>query len=157
MAPKITYSTNFKRNYVAFFALALFLLMILSELLLALSIPVVVQREDAFAKEVRKHRMLKLFDDTRTVCKKIDSKDEITLKEKQLLSDNLDYLALYLRKESDRLTPEDIDKLEPIVNDLYRIASKLKNSGSFAKENRLSSSSYIKFMIDQRTKKNEKK
>ena len=85
------------------------------------------------------------------------SPDEITLKEKQLLSDNLDYLALYLRKESDRLTPEDIDKLEPIVNDLYRIASKLKNSGSFAKENRLSSSSYIKFMIDQRTTKNEKK
>lgn len=153
MAPKITYSTNFKRNYVAFFALFLFVLMIASELLLTLSIPLFIQREDAFAQEIRKRRMLMVFDETRNICKKIDSKDEITLMEKQLLSDNLNYLALYLRKEADKLTTDDINQLEPIVNDMFIIASKLKDSGSYAKENRLSSTTYIKNLINNRNTK----
>ena len=155
MAQKITYSTNFKRNYIAFFALALFILMIISELLLALSIPAFIQREDAFAQEIRKRRMLLTFDETRTICKKMDVKDEISAMEKQLLSDNLDYLALYLRKEAERLTPEDVNKLEPIVNDLFIIASKLNHSGSVAKENRISSTSYIRSLIKKQVQVNE--
>ena len=155
MAQKITYSTNFKRNYVAFFALMLFILMITSELLLALSIPVFIQRENIFSQEIRKRQVLMLFDDARSLCKKVDGKDDITVMEKQLLSDTLNHLAIYLRKEADRLTPEDINELEPVVNDLYMIASKLKD-GSFAKEQKLSSASYIRSLINKRVNNNDK-
>ena len=149
MAQKIEYSANFKRNYVAFFAFILFFLMIASELVLALSIPAFVSREDAFANEIRKRRMILRFDSARYMCREIQEKNEIIAMEKKLLSDNLNYLAIYLRKESSRLTAEDVDALDPLVTQLYKFAGRLKNGNSFSSENRLDSSVYLDALVSR--------
>jgi len=115
MAQKIEYSANFKRNYVAFFAFFLFAVMIFSEFFLAVSIPVFVQRENAYAEEIRKRELLMTFDHARQTCREIKESSEIIALEKKLLSDTLDHLAIYLRKESGKLTVEDVNNLYPHV------------------------------------------
>ena len=77
MAQKLKYSAKFKRNYVALFAIAFFCVMLLAELLLALSIPVFVQRQDSYSREIKKREMLLLFDDAQNTCRSISEKDEI--------------------------------------------------------------------------------
>ena len=153
MAQTLKYSANFKRNYLVFFAFALFTLMIVAELLLALSIPRFVQRENAYAGEIRKREMLMLFDTTRTVCNDIKETSDTIKLEKKLLLDTLDYLAIYLRKESDRLTPEDVDKLSPQIVEMYKIAARLEKGESFSKENQLDSTAYLNSLIKQQGSK----
>lgn len=151
MAQKLEYSANFKRNYMAFFAVFLFVLMIGLELIIALSIPRFVNREDAFADQIRKREMLLLFDSTRRMCISIPEKNNAVAMEKRLLSDTLDHLSIYLRKESDYLTPADVNELEPLVTDLYKIAARLKSEKSFANESRLDSSFYLNELLKKYT------
>lgn len=153
MAQTLKYSANFKRNYMMFLAFALFALMIIAELLLALSIPRFVQRENAYAREIRKREMFLLFDDTRKICGDIKERSENIKLEKRLVSDTLDYLAIYLRREADRLTPEDVNALYPQIKGLNRIALQLRGSNdqkvneSFSQENQLSSAAYLNSLL----------
>ena len=147
MAQKLKYSAKFKRNYVALFAIAFFCVMLLAELLLALSIPVFVQRQDSYSREIKKREMLLLFDDAQNTCRSISEKDEIIKQEKMLLADTLSVLAGYLREESSRLTPEDVDRLTPHVQYLHKVATQLKEGKCFSRENKLDSSKYIESVI----------
>ncbi len=153
MAEKIRYSANFKRNYMAVFALGLFCVMIMTELVLALSIPRFVQRENAFADEIRKRELIMLFDSARSECQNIPEKNETVRIEKKLLADTLDHLAVYLRKEADSLTRKDLDDLEPLVTQLHRIAARLKSGRNYSQESRLDSSEFINNFIKQRMDK----
>jgi hypothetical protein len=149
MAEKLQYSANFKRNYVAMFAFMLFFLMIIGELVITISIPRFVNRENAFADQIRKRELLLRFDAARNICRSIPEKDENIKLEKKLLSDTLDYLAIYLRRESDRLTPQDVNELDPLVTELFKIASKLKEGESFSQESKLDPSNYISHTISR--------
>jgi len=149
VAQKIEYSANFKRNYVAVFAFFLFFLMIVSELVLALSIPAFVRREDAFANEIRKRRMILRFDHARHICREIQENSEIIAMEKKLLSDNLNYLAIYLRKEASKLTVDEVNTLDPLITQMYKFAGRLKSGKSFSSENRLDSSKYLDKLVQK--------
>ena len=147
MAGKLEYSADFKRNYMAFFAIFIFVLMISAELVIALSIPRFVNRENAFADQIRKREMLLRFDETRRNCSAIRENNSVLGMEKRLLSDTLDQLAIYLRRESDRLTPEDVNALYPLVTDLFKISARLKKSEPFSQENKLDSSFYLNNLL----------
>ena len=153
MAKTLKYSANFKRNYLAFFALALFAAMIIAELCITLSIPHFVQRENAYAKEIRRREMFLRFDSTRNLCHDIKEESENIKLEKKLLSDTLDNLAIYLRRESDAITDEEVDKLSPLITDLYKIASQLKAGNSFSQENQLNSQIYLNNLLTKYTRK----
>lgn len=153
MAKTLKYSANFKRNYLAFFALALFAAMIIAELSIALSIPHFVQRENAYAKEIRRREMFLLFDVTRNVCHDIKEESENIKLEKKLLSDTLDHLAIYLRRESGRITDDDVNQLSPLITELYKIASQLKNGKSFSQENQLNSQIYLNTLLKKYDRK----
>lgn len=150
MAQKLKYSANFKRNYVAFFAFVIFCIMIIFELILALSVPAFVQRENAYADEIKKRQMLLLFDVAQKTCRAIPEKDETIKLEKLLLTDTMDILAVYLRKESDRLTTDDVDKLDPLIKELHKIAAKLEKGIPYSSENKLDSAKYLDNLIKQR-------
>ena len=103
MAQKITYSADFKRNYVAVLAVALFLLMIAGEAVLAVSIPVYMKRENVLAEEVYLRETLLNFDGLRRMCNSIKSNDEVVMLEKKLIGSGIDQMALYLRHEANLL------------------------------------------------------
>ena len=151
MAEKITYSAKFKRNYVAVFAVALFFFMVISEVVLAVSIPLYMSRENLLSHQVRNREMQLRFDYIRGVCKNISSTNETVLLEKRLLMDSLDYLAQYLRQEASNLTEEEVKELDQLVIKMEKIVKKLALGKSFSQENRLDSSVYINSLIQKRT------
>ena len=147
MARKIVYSAKFKRNYVAIFAVVLFLLMVAAEIALAVSIPAYMRREDVLADQVKHREMLLRFDAVRSSCSGITSKDETLMMEKKLISDALDQLALYLRKEADRLTPEEVDELDALVTQAGRLTNRLRSGRPLCRENRLDTAAYVNSMV----------
>ena len=53
MANEIQFSAKFKRDYVAALAVVIFFAIVLAEIVLAVSIPAYLHREDAMALQVR--------------------------------------------------------------------------------------------------------
>lgn len=153
MAEKITYSANFKRNYVAVFAVGLFFFMVISEVVLAVSIPVYMSRENMLSHQVRNREMQLRFDQIRTVCKNISSSNETLVLEKNLMMDTLDYLAKYLRQEASNLTEEEVKELDQLMIKMEKIVRRLASGKSYSQENRLDSSVYINSLIQKRTGK----
>ena len=153
MAEKITYSANFKRNYVAVFAVGLFFFMVISEVVLAVSIPVYMSRENMLSHQVRNREMQLGFDQIRTVCKNISSSNETLVLEKNLMMDTLDYLAKYLRQEASNLTEEEVKELDQLMIKMEKIVRRLASGKSYSQENRLDSSVYINSLIQKRTGK----
>lgn len=149
MAQKIEYSAKFKRNYVSFFAFTLFFLMIITEFVSALSIPRLIRRENAFADEIRKRELVLLFDATREKCKKIPEHNDAVKNEKELLSATLDHLAIYLRKESSRLTRQDVAALSPLIAKLDKIAERLHKNRPYSNQGEINSSKYINALVKE--------
>ncbi len=147
MAKKIIYSANFKCNYVAVLAVGLFVLMVIGEVILAVSIPVYMKRENVLSDEVRQRETLLLFDHLRRECNAVSGSDEVLMLEKQLVISSLDQMALYLRKESHRMTPEETAELHSLCVELQRIVAKLRKKQPFSRENRLDSSTYINSLV----------
>lgn len=157
MSQDVEYSAEFKRNYVAFFALFLFFAMVIGELVVALAIPAFVSRENAFADEIRKREMMIYFDLARKKCQDIPESSEALRLEKMLLSGTLDDLAIYLRKEADDLTPEEVNELSPLVDRMLKTVIRLGNGKPYSRENRIDPAAYLDSLIAKRTeRKNER-
>ena len=97
--------------------------------------------------------MFLLFDVTRNICHDIKEDSENIKLEKKLVFDTLDNLAIYLRRNSEAITDEEVDKLYPLITDLYKIASQLKAGNSFSQENQLNSQVYLNNLLTKYTRK----
>lgn len=140
-------SANFKRDYVAALAVVIFALIVAAELTLAVAIPAYLYRENAMALEVRRLKLLETFDSARRLCGNVKAKTTAAEMELQLVSWNLDRLAVYLRKESRFLDSEEIALLQDAVNDSLAVLGKLKNGGAFSREAVLDTSVYVDSLI----------
>ena len=67
MANEIQFSAKFKRDYVAALAVVIFFAIVLAEIVLAVSIPAYLQREDAMALQARRLQLLESFDAARNL------------------------------------------------------------------------------------------
>lgn len=156
MAQKITYSAKFKRNYVAFFAVFLFFLMITAEVVLAFSIPAYMRREDVLADRVKRREMLLTFDRLRSMCKNIKPKNETIELEKQLVSNALDQMAIYLRAESENLTPDEVNELDSLFRSMSKIVARLSAGRAYSRENHLNTAAYINVLVKKYPVKGKK-
>lgn len=156
MKQKITYSANFKRNYVAFFAVLFFFLMIAAEVTLAFSIPAYMRRENVLADRVQHREMLLHFDQLRRQCNAIKPKSETIEMEKQLVAYSLDQMAIYLRDEADNLTPAEVDELNELFDSMSKIIDQLAKGKSFSNENRLNTAAYVNSLVKKYPVKGKK-
>ena len=140
-------SANFKRDYVAALAVVIFALIVVAELTLAVAIPTYLYRENAMALEVRRLKLLESFDTARRRCGSVKTKTTAAEMELQLVSWNLDRLAVYLRGESRYLDSDEIARLQAAVNDSLAVLDKLKSGGAFSKEAVLDTSVYVNSLI----------
>lgn len=156
MKQKITYSANFKRNYVALFAVLFFFLMIAAEVTLAFSIPAYMRRENVLADRVRHRDLLLNFDALRTKCKNIKPKNETVELERQLVSHALDQMAVYLRAEADNLTPDEVNELDTLFTSMTGIVDRLAKGRAFSSENHLNTASYVNHLVKKYPVKGKK-
>lgn len=147
MKKQILQSANFKRDYVAASAIAIFIMIVFSELALAVAIPTYLYRENAMALQVRKIQLLESFDHARRRCKSIKPRGDTAGMELKLIVWNLDLLAFYLREERGNLTSDEIAKLQHYVNDSLAVLSQLASGKSLSHETRFDTGTYVNSLI----------
>ena len=143
-------SANFKRDYVAASAIVIFALIVAAELALAVAIPAYLHRESAMALEVRRLNLLESFDAARRSCNSLKPKSTAADMELQLVSWNLDRLAVYLRTESRYLDSDEIARLQTAVNDSFEVLHLIGQGKSFSQETALDTGIYVNSLIPKK-------
>jgi len=155
---KILQSANFKRDYVAASAIIIFILIVVSELALAVAIPSYLYRENSMALQVRRLKLLESFDGARHYCNILKPRSTAAEMEQRLIFWDLDRLAVYLRTESRNLSSEEIAHLQNAVNDIWTVLNVLGRGGSYSNETVIDTRTYVNSLIPKvGVRKNEKK
>ena len=156
-AEKLALSAEFKRDYIALAATLAFVLIVVSEVTLAVSIPMYLYRENSMAYQVLRLQLLYQFDGLRNKVKNTRAKSDAAQAELQIIQWNLNSLADYLRDESDKLTLDEVKQLLSVLNENDRFIQKIKSGKSFSHANKLNTSRYIDSLIPKREIKNAEK
>ncbi|MDD2480230.1 MAG: hypothetical protein PHS31_10100 [Victivallaceae bacterium] len=119
-------SARFKRDHVAWLAIIFFFAIVVMELIVAASIPILVKNETVWAKQVARQDMSTMFDNMRNSLRKgSGSKDRRVAGESKLLLNILDDQAIYLRKNHEQLTKRQIAEFDEELRKIAAIQSKL--------------------------------
>ena len=136
-------SANFKRDYVAVSAVVLFLLIVAAEVVLAISIPAYLSRENAMAFEVRRINLLASFDGARYVVSHKMPADPTAAAEMKLLGWELDNLAMYLRVNRTLINSDEVAALQKALNEIHALLGQLQRNRPFSQEYRLDTAVYL--------------
>ncbi len=111
------FSAKFKRDYVASLAVILFFLILVCEVGMAISLPLMVRRQELWERQVSKQEMATFFDSVRDGMRYVSekSKDRIA-GESNLIVVALDETAIYLRRNVDFLNQEQINRINAELN-----------------------------------------
>lgn len=121
---RIEQSANFKRDYITALAVGIFLLMVTSELFVAIGIPIAINHSTLYAEHGTRQKMVTSFDTLRSMCgKKNKFPNNIATMEKRLIRWDLDLLSSHLR-EYNRLMP--VSDVENVIQDIQQYNTILK-------------------------------
>lgn len=151
--PNIIESANFKRDYIAYFAVISFFVIFIGELVLAVSIPAYLSRSSTLAREVRKIRLMESFDGVRNQARGVKTKNDNAALEKNLISWELDKLANYMRKHQKDLSSKEVAAVQKLIDEIGGLLGHLKKGKAFSKAIRLDTSVYVKSILNKREKK----
>jgi len=154
LAQEITYSAKFKRDYVAALAVIIFFAIVLSEIALAVSIPVYLKSENTMAREVRRLKLLESFDHARNLSEKVKVQGGETAElELRLARWGLNSLAPYLRDHAGDLSSDEIAELQKTVTELTRLVTRLGSKvGPYCREQSLDTSIYLDSLVPSEKK-----
>ena len=145
--PEIKLSANFKRDYVAVSAIVLFFLIVAAEVVLAISIPAYLSREDAMAFEVRRIKLLASFDSARIIAARNTPSDPTAAAEMKLLAWELDNLARYLRVNRTRIDSEEVAAIQARLKEIHGLLGQVRRNKPFSQEYKLDSSVYLDRLV----------
>lgn len=151
--PNIIESANFKRDYIAYFAVISFFVIFIGELVLAVSIPAYLSRSSTLAREVRRIRLMESFDGVRNQARGVKTKNDNAALEKNLISWELDKLANYMRKHQKDLSSKEVAAVQKLIDEIGGLLGHLKKGKAFSKAIRLDTSVYVKSILNKREKK----
>ena len=147
MANEIQFSAKFKRDYVAALAVVIFFAIVLAEIVLAVSIPAYLHRENAMALQVRRLQLLESFDGARNLGNSLKPKGEIAEYEARLVMWNLNLLATYLREHTADLSSEELASLQNDVRAFTGILARIQRGEALCRERKLDTSIYVNSLI----------
>ena len=140
---QLMYSADFKRDYVACFALGLFFLIVISEITLAVALPAYMRRDTAIALSVRRLQLIATFDAARFQVQSIKPKKETVSAELRLISWTLNQMADHLRENALKLDSDQIALLQQQLNEMSATLNQLQKNISFSREYKLDCNPYI--------------
>ena len=146
---KVIQSAHFKRNTLTALAVVLFCAIILSEILLAVSIPWYLRREDTMALEVLRLKMRSTFDAARNRTGSYRGRDEVKEAEFRLLRWALDSMADYLRENISRLDAAELKSIQSKIDTLHKTAQELAQGKNRSREQKLDTSLYLDSLLAQ--------
>ena len=143
------YTANFKRDYVATLAVIVFFLIVISELVLAVSLPLYMKKENAMAVSVRRLKLLESFDSIRKHAKSVKVKNPTAQAEADLIVWNLNQMADYLREYAQFLSGDDLATLQNQINEMDASINRLKRGVPFSREYKIDYTPYLERIMKQ--------
>lgn len=143
---KPEFSANFKKDYIAYSAIAIFFLILSFEIFMAVFIPAHLHMEGVWSKEVARQQMIVRFDGTRRSFLRFKSKDDDAEAEAEMIADSMSPLADYLRQYQYQLGFEEIKAINKAVNDLPKFSNHLKTKGAYSVKFKINSGKYINIL-----------
>lgn len=111
------YSCKRKKDFITFFAVALFLLIISFECYLMFWLPIQFRRQNAMARHVACQRLVEMADYLRNVSRpRAQDLNSLQKSEMELIRSSLDILAIYVREHQENLTDSQINELQQLLD-----------------------------------------
>lgn len=120
--PKIEYSCKRKKDFITYFAIAMFLTICMFELFLIFVLPVRLKQQDAMAYQVKKQDMLSKAETLRFKIRLAKPQKPIQQCEVQLVTDSLDSVTRYVRANIHNMTIPQINEIYDLLIYLHAIA-----------------------------------
>ncbi|MBQ9336702.1 MAG: hypothetical protein IJS14_05325 [Lentisphaeria bacterium] len=128
---KARYSCRRKRDFVTWFAISFFLVIVALELYLILWVPIQLRREGVLQKHVAKEQMVTKVDHYRHLFHRIPAPTALNKGEITLAQNMLDLYANYIRVNQDKLELSEILEISDLL-DRYGILAVLWQKNNFA-------------------------
>jgi len=128
---KSKYSCRRKKDFVTWFAIIFFFIIVALELYLILWVPIQLQREGVLQKHVAKEQMGKKVDHYRKEMRRLSAEDSLNKGEIALAQDMLDLYANYIRTYQDKLELSEILEISSLL-DQYGMLAIRWEKGDFA-------------------------
>ena len=128
---KTLFTANFKRDYVAYSAVGIFALIVLAEVVLAISIPLYFVRSDLWERQIARQQLAAEFDGLRNWCNGMNLKNADAVEENNILLWDLNLMANYLRANGKRLQRDEIRALSEDLAAMRRIAKYIEKDRPF--------------------------
>ena len=154
---KKLFTANFKRDYVAYSAVAIFALIVLSEVVLAVSIPVYFVRSDLWDLQIARQQLMTDFDALRGFCHKLSPKNPDAVEENNILLWDLNLMANYLRENQKTLDRAEVAALREDLAQIRRLAERLSRGQAFNAPVRLNAAAVTAAIRTEFTKKGSAK
>ena len=115
-AIKAQYSCRRKSDFVTWFAITFFFIVVVLELYLILWVPIQLRREGVLQKHVAKEQMGTKVDHYRSVMRRIPTKTSLNKGEIQLARNMLDLYANYIRQYQDKQELSEILEISELLD-----------------------------------------
>ena len=110
------YSCRRKNDFVTWFAIIFFFVIVALELYLIIWVPIQLKREGVLQKHVAKEQMGNKVDHYRAVMRRIPVKNSLNKGEIQLARNMLDLYAIYIRQYQDKLELSEILEISELLD-----------------------------------------
>lgn len=146
------YSANFKKDYLAYFTIGLFFVVVAIELYMAIWLPIYLKSQDSWAIQENRQEMIDRFDGLRRPYHRAKSSSRQAKNEIAIIKKCLDNNAIYLREYQSKMNMEQIKALTSDYN-AFRLFLRIhlrkdKKSGkcksSLGKERKLNATLLLK-------------
>ena len=115
---KVILSANFKRDYITTLAIGIFIIMVASELFVAIGIPLAISHSTLYAEHGTRQKMVYSFDALRKQCnQKNKVRNAVVEQEKRLILWDLDLLSSHLREYNRSMPVADV---ENVIQDIQQ-------------------------------------
>ncbi len=154
------FSAKFKRDYVAYLAVVLFLVIVICEVTMAVSLPVLVRQKDLWDQQAGKQEMTKYFDHIREGMRDITegSKNDRIVGEAGLVVIALDEMAIYLHDNADFMERPQMEMIRGELDRISAFKNRYENTKkSYSSQQELNSSDFLKKLEEQYIKDSESK
>ena len=112
-AIKESYSCKRRKDFVTGFAVIFFCLVVCFELYVVIWMPVMLQKKNMLSTHVEREKLLRNFDNMRSVCRNMYERNKGFRKGEILLTMRvLDLYAIYLRNEAENMDIKEILELQ---------------------------------------------
>ncbi|MBU8902847.1 MAG: hypothetical protein KOO69_08910 [Victivallales bacterium] len=137
-------SANFKKDYIAYSAIAIFFLIISFEIFMAIFIPAHLQIEGVWSEEVGRQDMVNQFDHVRNSFFRFKSKDEYAQNEALIINNSLTPLADYLREYQYKIGVKEVKEIDKTISGMLTFRSYLDKDGAYSKDMKIDTKNFIK-------------